>query len=124
MQFYHFSEQPYTDAWALGLDSLRNTIPNRYCDPKVASRIYNEALDEWMLCDELGINCMLNEHHASATCISESPNIQLAILARQTKNVRLAALGHPIAVRSDPVRLAAAKLAMRSTVMPGCSACG
>ena len=59
-----------------------------------------------MLCDELGINCMINEHHASATCISESPNVQLAILARQTKNVRLLALGHPIAVRSDPIRLA------------------
>ena len=106
MQFYHFSEQPYTDAWDLGLDSLRNTIPNRLCDPQVAARIYHAALDEWLLCDELGINCMLNEHHASATCLSESPNIQLGILARQTHNVRLLALGHPIAVRSDPIRLA------------------
>lgn len=106
MQFYHFSEQPYTDAWDLGLDSLRNNIPNRLCDPKGASDIYHAALDEWMLCDELGINCMINEHHTSATCISESPNIHLAILARQTRKVRLAALGHPIAVRNDPIRLA------------------
>jgi alkanesulfonate monooxygenase SsuD/methylene tetrahydromethanopterin reductase-like flavin-dependent oxidoreductase (luciferase family) len=106
MQFYHFSEQPYTEAWDLGLDSLRNDVPNRLCDPKVASRIYNAALDEWMLCDELGINCMVNEHHTSATCISMSPNVQMAILARQTKNVRLLALGHPIAVRNDPIRLA------------------
>jgi alkanesulfonate monooxygenase SsuD/methylene tetrahydromethanopterin reductase-like flavin-dependent oxidoreductase (luciferase family) len=106
MEFYQFSEQPYPDAWQLGLDSLRNTIPNKYCDPQVASRIYNETLDEFMLCDELGINAMFNEHHCSATCISESPNIQLGILARQTKNIRLLALGHPIAVRNDPIRLA------------------
>jgi alkanesulfonate monooxygenase SsuD/methylene tetrahydromethanopterin reductase-like flavin-dependent oxidoreductase (luciferase family) len=118
MQFYHFSEQPYTDAWSAGLDSLRNTIPNRLCDPKVASRIYNEALDEWLLCDELGINCMLNEHHTSATCISESPNIQLGILARQTRNVRILGLGHPIAVRSDPVRLAE-ELAMIDCISGG-----
>lgn len=106
MEFYHFTEQPYTDAWDMGLESLRNSIPNRYCDPKVASDIYHAALDEWMLCDELGIHCMINEHHCSATCISDSPTVQFAIVARQTKRVRLLILGIPIAVRTDPLRVA------------------
>jgi hypothetical protein len=51
MRFFHFSEQPYPDAWKFGLESLRNTIPNSYCDPN-RPRIYNERLTEYESCDE------------------------------------------------------------------------
>jgi Luciferase-like monooxygenase len=118
MQFYHFSEQPYPDAWELGLESLRNTIPNSLCDPEIASRIYHERLDEYRLCDELGINIMVNEHHVSATCISPSPTLHLAMLARETKNVRLLGLGIPLANRSDPLRVAE-ELAMIDVISRG-----
>ena len=45
-----------------------------------------------MLADELGINIMVNEHHSTATCLSSSCMITLAILARITKRARLLAL--------------------------------
>jgi alkanesulfonate monooxygenase SsuD/methylene tetrahydromethanopterin reductase-like flavin-dependent oxidoreductase (luciferase family) len=106
MRVYHFSEQAYDAAFGIDTDSLRVTLPNRHCDPKVASRILNERLDEWVLCDELGLNIMVNEHHSSATCLSASATIPLAMLARQTKRARLLASGFPIALRTDPVRLA------------------
>ena len=84
METFHFSEQPYPDAWDLGLDSLRNTIPNSLCDPQTARQVYRERQDEWLLCDELGINIAFNEHHTSATCLSASPEVTMAIMARIT----------------------------------------
>ena len=106
MRVYHFSEQAYHEAWSIDADSLRVTLPNRHCDPQTASEIINARLDEWVLCDELGLDIMVNEHHSSATCLSASATIPLAMLARQTKHARLLASGFPIAMRSDPVRLA------------------
>ena len=118
MDFYHFSEQPYPEAWELGLDSLRNTIPNSLCDPRKAADIYHQRLDEWCYCDELGINIALNEHHSSATCLSASPTVPAAILARQTKNVKIMPLGFQIANRPDPVRVAE-ELAMIDVISRG-----
>jgi len=106
MKFYSFSEQSYPDAWFKDADSLRVSLPNRHCDPEVASRLYNRYLDEWMLADELGLNIIVNEHHATATCMSASVHLTLAILARQTKRARLLGLGTPIANRNDPLRVA------------------
>jgi alkanesulfonate monooxygenase SsuD/methylene tetrahydromethanopterin reductase-like flavin-dependent oxidoreductase (luciferase family) len=118
MDFYHFSEQPYPEAWELGLDSLRNTIPNALCDPRKAADIYHQRLDEWVYCDELGINIALNEHHSSATCLSASPIVPTAILSRQTKNVKIMPLGFQIANRPDPVRVAE-ELAMVDVISRG-----
>jgi alkanesulfonate monooxygenase SsuD/methylene tetrahydromethanopterin reductase-like flavin-dependent oxidoreductase (luciferase family) len=108
MRVYQFSEQPYHLAWEVAKDSgsLRVTLPNRICEPEVASRLINERLDEWALCDELGLNIIVNEHHASATSVSPSPIVTLAMLAMRTKRARLLALGHPLANRLEPIRLA------------------
>lgn len=106
MRVYHFSEQPYPEAWDIDVESLRVTLPNRLCDPARASQLLNERLDEWVLCDELGLNIMVNEHHSTATCLSVSATVTLAMLARQTKRARLLGLGFPIGLRPDPVRLA------------------
>lgn len=106
MRFFHFSEQPYPDAWNLGVDSLRNTIPNALCDPKVAHRIYNERLTEYEFCDQVGLNVAFNEHHSSATCLSESPTLHCAIVARTTRRAQILPIGIPIALRPDPVRVA------------------
>src|SRR5262249_42875075 len=75
MKFYSFTEQSYPDAWFKEADSLRVSLPNRHCDPEVASRLYNRYLDEWMLADELGLNIIVNEHHATATCMSASVHL-------------------------------------------------
>ena len=108
MDVYHFSEQPYHQAWeeAGEVDSLRVTLPNSLLDPKLAADVVNQRLDEWMLCDELGINVMVNEHHSTATCLSASATIPLAMLARQTRRARLLGLGFPVANRFEPIRLA------------------
>jgi alkanesulfonate monooxygenase SsuD/methylene tetrahydromethanopterin reductase-like flavin-dependent oxidoreductase (luciferase family) len=106
MDAYHFSEMAFHPAWEAGGDFLRNDIPSRLFDPVAGHKLMNRFLDEYCLCDELGINIMLNEHHSTATCVDVACTLPLAILARQTNKVRLLALGMPIANRSDPVRVA------------------
>jgi len=106
MRAYHFTEEPYPDAWKLDTDTLRVTYPNSLCDPVRAADLYHQYLDGWQLCDELGLDIFVNEHHSTTTCLTASCNVILSILARITKRARLLGLGFPIAVRSDPVRLA------------------
>jgi alkanesulfonate monooxygenase SsuD/methylene tetrahydromethanopterin reductase-like flavin-dependent oxidoreductase (luciferase family) len=118
MEIFHFSEQPYPDAWNLGLDSLRNTIPNRLCKPEIARRIYRERQDEWLLCDDLGINIAFNEHHASATCLSASPEVTMSIMARMTKNVQILPIGFQVANRPNVVLLAE-QIAMADVISGG-----
>jgi alkanesulfonate monooxygenase SsuD/methylene tetrahydromethanopterin reductase-like flavin-dependent oxidoreductase (luciferase family) len=106
MRIYHFSEQPYPKAWIPENKSIRIAIPNSQCDPKELATIYHERLDEWLHADEMGLDIMINEHHATATCVCPVAAIPLAVLARQTKRARLLTLGYPIANRLDPVRVA------------------
>ncbi len=106
MQVWHFSEMAYHPAWPQLGNSYRVTIPSRLYDPRVGADLYHRYLDEWALCDELGINIMCNEHHATATCSDSVCTVPMAILARETKKVRLLALGMPIANRNDPIRVA------------------
>ncbi len=106
MHTWHFSEMAYHPAWAHLNDSYRVIIPSRLYDPKIGADLYHRYLDEWALCDELGINIMTNEHHATATCADSVCTIPMAILARETKKVRLLALGMPIANRENPLRVA------------------
>ncbi len=106
MQVWHFSEMAYYPGWEELGNSLRNVIPSRVYDPQLGADLYHRYLDEWALCDELGINIMVNEHHATATCTTSVCTIPLAIMARETKKIRLLCLGMPIANRMDAVRVA------------------
>ena len=106
MKVWHFSEMAYPEAWDSLGDSLRNVVPSRLYDPKVGADIYHRHLDEWVLCDELGLNIMVNEHHTTATCTTAVCTVPMAILARETKQARLLCLGMPIANRRDAIRVA------------------
>src|SRR5438067_6168674 len=95
MKVWHFSEMGYHPAWPQLGESYRVIIPSRLYDPKVGADLYHRYLDEWALCDELGINIMTNEHHATATCADSVRTIAMAILPGDTRQVRVLALGTP-----------------------------
>ncbi|WP_424139856.1 LLM class flavin-dependent oxidoreductase [Roseomonas chloroacetimidivorans] len=118
MRIFHFTEQPYPEAWNPEFESLRISLPNRHCDPVKAADLLHRYQDEWVLADELGLDIMVNEHHSTATCLSASASITLAILARITKRARLLALGVPLANRPDPLRVAE-ELAMIDVISRG-----
>jgi len=108
MKTWYFSEMAYHPAWEKGLarGSLRVTFPNEIVDPAEAGKLLNRYLDEFALCDEVGLDIMVNEHHSTATCMTVSAPMALAVIARETKKARLLTLGNPIANRPDPVRVA------------------
>ncbi|MBV8577048.1 MAG: LLM class flavin-dependent oxidoreductase, partial [Acetobacteraceae bacterium] len=106
MRVYHFTEQPYPDAWTGHSGTLRVTYPNRRLNPVVAADLFHRYYDEWMLADELGLDVMVNEHHQTATCMSSTAIVGLSVLARITKQARILVLGYPIGHRTDPLRMA------------------
>ena len=106
MKFWHFSENPYPPAWKVDPKAVRVILPNRHFDPKKGSELINRYLDEWVYCDEVGFDIMVNEHHSTSTCLSASCMPPLAILSRQTKKARLLVLGVPIGIRNDPLLIA------------------
>lgn len=109
MQAWFLGENPYpfVPQHVLdSVDSVRGSLPNKYCDPKVAADLFQECLDECLLCDDIGINVVSNEHHSGINCLYGASPLILGILARQTRRVRILSLGTLITVRQDPVRVA------------------
>src|SRR5262250_239547 len=87
-------------------DSVRASLPSRYCDPKVAADLFEEVIDEFLLCDDLGLNVLAVEHHAGINSLLGANPLLVGILARQTRQVRILSLGTLISLRKDPVRVA------------------
>src|SRR5260370_1443556 len=96
MELWNHCENPYPFVAAEILDaadSARASLPNRYCDPRVAARLYDEVFEEYELCDELGINIVTNEHHAGINNLYAANPLITGIVARITKKVRVLSLG-------------------------------
>ena len=74
--------------------------------PAIAADLFEETLDEFLLCDDLGINVVAIEHHAGINSLFGANPLILGILARQTRKVRILSLGTLISLRPDPVRIA------------------
>ena len=79
-------------------ESVRASLPNRYCDPKIAADLFHECLDEHLLCDDLGVNIVSIEHHSGINSLYGASTMILGIIARQTKNVRILSLGTLVSV--------------------------
>src|SRR6202158_1478307 len=86
--------------------SVRGSLPNRYCDPEIAADLFEEVIDEFLLCDDLGLNVLAIEHHAGINSLLGANPMLVGILARQTKKVRILSLGTLVSLREDPVRVA------------------
>jgi alkanesulfonate monooxygenase SsuD/methylene tetrahydromethanopterin reductase-like flavin-dependent oxidoreductase (luciferase family) len=102
-----FTEMPYPylppeDAY----ESLRVTLPSSVYDPELGFQLYKKYFDIYAAADELGFDIMVNEHHATATCVAPAVPLAMAVLARETRHARLLALGNPLANRNTPVRIA------------------
>jgi alkanesulfonate monooxygenase SsuD/methylene tetrahydromethanopterin reductase-like flavin-dependent oxidoreductase (luciferase family) len=98
---------PFVDQTVLDeADSVRARLPNRYCDPRVAATLFDEVLDEFLLCDDLGMNVIAIEHHAGINSLIGANPVVTGILARQTRKVRVLSLGTLVSLRRDPVRIA------------------
>ncbi|HJU16281.1 MAG TPA: LLM class flavin-dependent oxidoreductase [Stellaceae bacterium] len=86
--------------------SVRGSLPNKYCDPAVAADLFEEVVDEFLLCDEEGMNVLAIEHHAGINSLLCANPMLVGILARQTRKARILSLGTLVSLRPDPVRAA------------------
>jgi alkanesulfonate monooxygenase SsuD/methylene tetrahydromethanopterin reductase-like flavin-dependent oxidoreductase (luciferase family) len=87
-------------------DSVRASLPNKYCDPRLAADLFEQTLDEFLLCDDQGLNVVAIEHHAGINSLFGANPLILGILARQTRQARILSLGTLVSLRPDPVRIA------------------
>jgi alkanesulfonate monooxygenase SsuD/methylene tetrahydromethanopterin reductase-like flavin-dependent oxidoreductase (luciferase family) len=99
---YPFVPQHVLDA----ADSVRASLPNKYCDPKIAADLFHETLDEYLVADDVGLNVMATEHHAGINSLIGSNPTFVGSIARQTRKARILSLGTLISLRKDPVRIA------------------
>src|SRR3989442_7638638 len=98
---------PFVPQEALdGADSVRASLPNKYCDPRIAADLFEEVLDEFMLCDDHGLNVVAIEHHSGINSLFGANPLILGILAPQTRNVRIMRMATLVSLPEDPVRVA------------------
>ncbi len=109
MELWNHCENPYPFVPAEVLEqapSVRASLPNKYCDPKIAARLYDEIFDEYRLCDDIGLHIVTNEHHSGINNLWAASPVITGVVARLTKKARILSLGTLITVRPDPVRVA------------------
>ena len=120
MLISYFTEQTYAalsqdDAWALhpfdhparrpGDNTLIHS--NRFYDPVVASRLFNERIREYEVAEEVGFDgIMVNEHHNAPYCMQARITVMSSVVAARTKRVKIVQLGNPLPTWDNPVQLA------------------
>jgi alkanesulfonate monooxygenase SsuD/methylene tetrahydromethanopterin reductase-like flavin-dependent oxidoreductase (luciferase family) len=88
-------------------DSAWVTLPNSFFDPAVGQKLYQRYIGELQLADTLGFDGIcVNEHHQTAYGLMPAPNLIAAVLARTTKNGRIAILGRALPLVNNPVNIA------------------
>ncbi|MFM9942555.1 MAG: LLM class flavin-dependent oxidoreductase [Hyphomicrobiaceae bacterium] len=122
MHLMYFTEQPmsaYDEKEGLKYGATALTFSNKHFDPVAGSRLYNEFIEQYKKCEEVGIDgIMLNEHHNAPFCMQAKTNICAAILAAVTEKVKIVLLGNPLPLAENPIRLAE-ELAMIDMISKG-----
>ena len=112
MFLMRFTERAYTSYTEEAVrnspnQAVRLTFSNKNFDPQIGARQYNEYLDEYEYCEEVGFDgLMLNEHHNTPTCLGATMNLEAAILARNTKKPKIVLMGNPLPTFENPLRVA------------------
>ncbi|HVN91268.1 MAG TPA: LLM class flavin-dependent oxidoreductase [Candidatus Binataceae bacterium] len=121
MHIMFFTERAYHGLPEDEVFKLRSFfgVPNKFFDAQKGAAQLNMYIDEKIYCDELGFDgVMLNEHHGTPFCMGAVMDVEAAVLAKTTKNVKIVLLGNPIPTVANPLRLAE-ELAMIDMISGG-----
>jgi alkanesulfonate monooxygenase SsuD/methylene tetrahydromethanopterin reductase-like flavin-dependent oxidoreductase (luciferase family) len=122
MHLMYFTEQPmsaYSEEEGRKYGATALTFSNKHFDPVEGSRLYNEFLEQYVRCEEVGMDgIMLNEHHNAPFCMQAKTNVCASILAAITQKVKIVILGNPLPLAENPIRLAE-ELAMIDMISKG-----
>jgi len=104
MKFYTFDELTYPGVPAEIGPEVRFT--NKFCDPRLVARTYQEHLDEWAICEDLNFDgAFVNEHHFTGVNIQPSCNITATAIIMRTKRMKVGVIGNILPLR-HPVQTA------------------
>ena len=84
MFLMRFTERAYVDYTEDDVrrspnQAIRLTFSNSHFDPRRGADLYNEYLDEYEYCEEVGFDgLMLNKHHKTPTCLGAAMNLEPA----------------------------------------------
>ena len=122
MHLMYFTEQTmsaYDEKEGLKYGATALTFSNKHFDPVQGSRLYNEYIEQYKLCEAVGIDgIMLNEHHNAPFCMQAKTNVCASILAAVTDKIKIVLLGNPLPLAENPIRLAE-ELAMIDMISKG-----
>ncbi|HAD26551.1 MAG TPA: LLM class flavin-dependent oxidoreductase [Alphaproteobacteria bacterium] len=122
MEIFFFHLMPWPKMPADLTEKYRSSwvvLPNELYDPEFGHQLYNDYLDQLEYADQIGFDALcVNEHHQNGYGLMPSPNIMAGMLARRTKQARIAILGNGINLRENPLRVAE-EVAMLDVVSGG-----
>ena len=99
MKFYSFDETTYPGIPDEVGPETHQT--NKFCDPQLAVLTYQEHLEEWELCEELGFDgAFVNEHHFTYFNINPSCTVLAAALIARTKRMKVGGIAQYTDVNS------------------------
>jgi alkanesulfonate monooxygenase SsuD/methylene tetrahydromethanopterin reductase-like flavin-dependent oxidoreductase (luciferase family) len=109
MQFVYFTERPYrglTEDEVLAKGAFFG-FPNARFDRELAAADFNHYLDQFQYAETVGFDGVaLNEHHGNPFCMGSVVNMEAAVLARITEELKIYLIGNPIPAHRNPLRLA------------------
>ncbi|MDA0769864.1 MAG: LLM class flavin-dependent oxidoreductase [Chloroflexi bacterium] len=110
MKFCMFHLMPYRDLpdnFENDYHSVCVDVPSNLYDPVKGSQMYNDALDELVYADKMGIDGVcVNEHHSHMYGMMPSPNLMAAALARETEDAAVIVLGNSLPLYNPAIRVA------------------
>src|SRR5436305_11545477 len=108
LQFFHFGLMPYPYIPdGSEIESTWVTLSNKYYDPVVGHRLYNEYLDQSVLAEKLGYDgTCVNEHHQNAYGTMPDPNVMAAHIVARTEKIRVGIIGNALPLHENPLRVA------------------
>ena len=120
LEFYMFHLMPYPFIPpGEDLESTWVTIPNSLLEPKVATKVYREYLEQLVACEKLGYDgIIVNEHHQNAFGTINAPNVWAGYLAAKTEHIRIGVIGNALPLHANPLRVAE-EIAMLDVITGG-----
>ena len=94
---YYFSEWPYPFAPGVEFASAtRTSMPNRWYNPDAGHDLYDKYIDLVCAADELGLDVMFNEHHATLSCTNAAMPLSVAIAAPRDEAGSAVGVGYSV----------------------------
>ena len=120
LDFYVFHLMPYPFIPpGEEIESTWITLSNRYYDPKVGHRLYNEYLSQLVYAEELGYDGVcVNEHHQNAYGTMPSPDLMAAWIVARTERIPIGVIGNALPLHANPIRVAE-EIAMLDVISGG-----